>query len=113
MSCSARLPVYALLIAFIIPPEKYFSRRYFLASIYIFGIISSVVNCRLINKFRDKIIKEEDNSSFILELPAYRLPKLSVVFNNAFISTKLYLQKAGPIILTFLSIFIWLLNLFS
>jgi ferrous iron transport protein B len=111
MSCSARLPVYALLIAFIVPPESILAGGIILASIYIFGIFSSILIAGLINKFRDKIIKEEDNSSFILELPAYRLPKLSVVVHNAFISTKLYLQKAGPIILTF-SVIIWMLTYF-
>jgi ferrous iron transport protein B len=111
MSCSARLPVYALLIAFIIPQDSIFTGGIVLASIYIFGIFSSIVIAGLINKFRDKIIREEDNSSFILELPAYRLPKLSVVMNNAFVSTWLYIKKAGPIILTF-SVIIWLLTYF-
>ncbi len=111
MSCSARLPVYALLIAFIIPPENSFAGGVVLASIYLFGIISSILIAGLINKFRDKIIKAEDNSSFILELPAYRLPKMKVVVHNAFISTKLYLRKAGPIILAF-SLIIWLLTYF-
>jgi ferrous iron transport protein B len=111
MSCSARLPVYALLIAFIIPPENSFAGGIFLASIYIFGIVSSIVIAGLINKFRDKLIKEEDNSSFILELPAYRVPKAGIVLNNAFVSTKLYLKKAGPIILGF-SIILWLLTYF-
>jgi ferrous iron transport protein B len=111
MSCSARLPVYALLIAFIVPPENIFTGGIILASIYIFGIFSSVLIAGLINKFRDKIIREDDNSSFILELPAYRSPKLGIVINNALMSTKLYLKKAGPIILVF-SVIIWLLTYF-
>jgi ferrous iron transport protein B len=111
MSCSARLPVYALLIAFIIPPDNVLTGGIILAGIYIFGIFSSVLIAGIINKFRDKIIKEEDNSSFILELPAYRMPKFSIVVSNAFISTKLYLKKAGPIILAF-SVVIWLLTYF-
>jgi ferrous iron transport protein B len=111
MSCSARLPVYALLIAFIIPPDNSFLGGVLLASIYIFGIFSSILIAGLINKFRDRLIKEEDNSSFILELPAYRTPKLGVVIHNAYVSTKLYLKKAGPIILIF-SVIIWLLTYF-
>jgi ferrous iron transport protein B len=111
MSCSARLPVYALLLAFILPADKSWLGGFLLASIYIFGIISSVIIASIINKMRNKLIKEEDNSSFILELPAYRMPKLKVVFNNTLMSTKAYLKKAGPVILT-LSLLLWVLTSF-
>lgn len=111
MSCSARLPVYALLIAFITPPEKPWLGGIILSSIYIFSIISSVAIAGLINKFRKKIINAEDASSFILELPTYRLPKAKVVFNNTIISSKLYIQRAGPIIVGF-SLILWFLTYF-
>ncbi|HMU44520.1 MAG TPA: ferrous iron transport protein B [Ignavibacteriaceae bacterium] len=111
MSCSARLPVYALLIAFITPPEKPWLGGIILSSIYIFSIISSVVIAGLINKFRKKIINAEDSSSFILELPTYRLPKGKVVLNNTIISSKLYVQRAGPIIVGF-SLILWFLTYF-
>jgi len=111
MSCSARLPVYALLIAFITPPEKPWLGGIILSSIYIFSIISSVVIAGLINKFRKKIINAEDSSSFILELPTYRLPKAKVVFNNTLISSKLYVQRAGPMIVVF-SLMLWFLTYF-
>jgi ferrous iron transport protein B len=111
MSCSARLPVYALLIAFLVPVEKQWLGGVVLASIYIFGIFSSVVIAGFINKFKHKLIKEDDNSSFILELPAYRIPKLKVVLYNTYSNAKLYLQKAGPLILGF-SMIIWFLTYF-
>jgi len=111
MSCSARLPVYALLLAFILPADKSWLGGFLLASIYIFSIISSVIIASIINKMRHKLIKEEDNSSFILELPAYRTPKLKVVLNNTIMSTKAYLKKAGPVILT-LSLLLWILTSF-
>lgn len=111
MSCSARLPVYALLIAFILPADKSWLGGFLLASIYIFGIISSIIIASIINKMRNKLIKTEDNSSFILELPAYRTPKLKVVVNNTLMSTKAYLKKAGPVILT-LSLLLWVLTSF-
>lgn len=111
MSCSARLPVYALLIAFILPQDKSWLGGFLLASIYIFSINSSVIIAAIINKMKNKLIKEEDNSSFILELPAYRAPKLKVVLNNTIVSTKTYLKKAGPIILA-LSLILWLLTTF-
>lgn len=111
MSCSARLPVYALLIAFILPQEKAWLGGFMLASIYIFSILSSVLIAGIINKMRSKLIKAEDNSSFILELPAYRIPKLKVVLHNTYTSTMAYLKKAGPVILA-LSLILWVLTTF-
>ncbi len=111
MSCSARLPVYALLIAFLIPKEHYLFAGFIFSFIYLFSIISSVVIAGIINKFSKTIIREEDNSSFILELPSYKIPKLSSVARNTMASTKQYLKKAGPVIVTF-SIILWILTYF-
>ena len=111
MSCSARLPVYALLIAFLIPASKAWIGGLVLAAIYLFSISSSVVVAAVMNKFKHKLVKEEDNSSFILELPAYRRPKLKVVVNNSITSARIYLRRAGPIILSF-ALVLWFLTYF-
>ncbi len=111
MSCSARIPVYALLIAFLIPQDKPWIGGIALASIYIFSIFSSLLIASLVNKFREKIIRESDSSSFILELPAYRKPKLQDVLNNTIKNATQYLKKAGPIIIC-LSLFLWVLTYF-
>jgi ferrous iron transport protein B len=111
MSCSARLPVYALLLAFLFPPEKEWIAGITLAGIYILSIVSSVSVAGIVNKLKNKIITAEDNSSFILELPTYRFPKISVVLSNAYHSTKVYFRKAGPIILVLSSV-IWFLTYF-
>ncbi len=111
MSCSARLPVYALLIAFLYPGDKSWMGGIILACIYILSIVSSVVIAAIVNKFKHRLIKEEDNSSFILELPAYRKPQFAVVANNTLQNAKVYMKKAGPIILTF-SIILWFLTYF-
>lgn len=111
MSCSARLPVYTLLIAFILPRDKSWIGGIILASIYIFSIISSVIFAAILNKSKRRIVKEEDTSSFILELPAYRRPKLSFIFTHSYMNAKIYLQKAGPVILAF-SIILWFLTYF-
>jgi len=111
MSCSARLPVYALLIAFLTPQEKPWIGGISLAAIYIFSITGSVVIAAIINKFKGRLIKENDNSSFILELPAYRKPKLSIVINNTLKNAKQYVRKAGPVIL-YLSLILWVLTYF-
>lgn len=111
MSCSARLPVYVLLIAFLTPPSKTWIAGFALASIYIFSIFGSVVVAAIINKFKKNIIHAEDDSSFILELPAYRAPKLKNITRNTYDNAKQYLMRAGPIILV-LSITIWFLTYF-
>jgi ferrous iron transport protein B len=111
MSCSARLPVYALLIAFLTPADKAWLAGIALAVIYISSILGSLIVAAIINKFNKKIINAFDTSSFILELPAYRVPKIKNVIRNSFESVKQYIYKAGPIILI-LSIAIWFLTYF-
>ncbi len=111
MSCSARIPVYALLIAFLLPADKLWMGGLLLAAIYIFSTSSSLIVAGIVNKFKNKIINEDDSSSFILELPAYRKPKLTTVLNNTYNSSKVYVKKAGPIILAF-SIILWFLTYF-
>ncbi len=111
MSCSARLPVYALLIAFLTPRDKPWIGGISLAVIYLFSITGSVVIAAIINKFKGRLIKENDNSSFILELPAYRRPKPGTVISNTLKNAKQYIRKAGPIIL-FLSLILWVLTYF-
>ncbi|MBS1518510.1 MAG: ferrous iron transport protein B [Bacteroidetes bacterium] len=109
MSCSARLPVYAILIAFLIPQDKAFTGGLILTVIYIFSIASSVIIASVINKFSDVFLRSNDNSSFILELPAYRMPKIKRAVTNMFSNAKQYIFKAGPVIL-YLSLIIWILT---
>jgi ferrous iron transport protein B len=111
MACSARIPVYALLVAFLTPKDKPYLGGIFFTLIYIFSIVSSLVVAGIINKFRDKISKEEENSSFILELPAYRKPKLWYNLKNSYKNAKQYVKKAGPVILI-LSFVLWALTTF-
>lgn len=111
MSCSARLPVYALLIAFLTPSDKPWIGGLVLASIYIFSIISSLIAAAVINKLKNRLINAQDDSSFILELPAYRTPKPMIVLRNSYESAKQYIKHAGPIILLF-SLIIWSLTYF-
>lgn len=111
MSCSARLPVYALLIAYLVPRDKLWLGGFLLAGIYLLGITISIVFAALLNKFRQKLFKTEDTSTFILELPTYRVPKLSSVIRHTYNSSKEYLLRAGPVILIF-SILLWFLVYF-
>ncbi|MEJ2103498.1 MAG: ferrous iron transport protein B [Ignavibacteriaceae bacterium] len=111
MSCSARLPVYALLIAYLIPKDKSWLGGIILGGIYLFSILTSVVVAFIINKFRKKIFTAEESSSFILELPTYKLPKFSSVLSHTYNSSKQYIYRAGPIILVF-SLVLWFLTYF-
>jgi len=111
MSCSARLPVYALLIAYLIPGDRSWLGGILLGGIYLFSIIISIIVAWIINKFTKRIFNAEDSSSFILELPAYRIPKLSAVISHTYNSSKQYILRAGPIILGF-SLVLWFLTFF-
>ncbi len=111
MSCSARLPVYVLLLSFLTPPDYYWLAGLGLAGIYVISILSSLLIASIIKRFNNKIIKTRDDSSFILELPTYKFPKISVVFHNAWISTKSYLSRAGLVILG-ISVILWFLTYF-
>ncbi len=112
MSCSARLPVYALLLAYLTPSDKPWIGGFLLAAIYLFSTATSVIVASLINKFRKNIIKAEDNSSFILELPTYKIPTLTALLRNTYSSSKQYILRAGPVIIVF-SLFIWFLTYFT
>lgn len=111
MSCSARLPVYALLIAYLIPHGNAWMGGIILGGIYLLSMISSIVVAGIMNKFTKKLFNADDTSSFILELPSYRIPKLSSVITNTYNSSKQYILRAGPIILGF-SLILWFLTFF-
>ncbi|MFZ4592560.1 MAG: ferrous iron transport protein B, partial [Ignavibacteria bacterium] len=110
MSCSARLPVYGLLLTFLLP-GKFLISGIILSLIYLFGILTSFVVSSVINKYQKTFIKVEDNSSFIMELPVYRIPKIGNVFKNTYDNAYQYIRKAGPTILIF-SIILWALTYF-
>jgi ferrous iron transport protein B len=110
MSCSARLPVYGLLLTFLLP-GKFLLSGIILSLIYLFGILTSFVVSSVINKYQKIFLKVEDNSSFIMELPVYRVPKLGNVLKNTYDNAYQYLRKAGPMILVF-SIVLWALTYF-
>lgn len=110
LSCSARLPVYSLLVAFLFPGNP-FKSGIVLAIIYLFSIVSSVIVSGIMNKFIPKIFKVPAKSSFIMELPAYRIPKFKFVLKNTFVNTNQYIKKAGPIIVIFSTV-LWFLTYF-
>uniref|UniRef100_UPI004048F454 ferrous iron transport protein B n=1 Tax=Flavobacterium sp. TaxID=239 RepID=UPI004048F454 len=110
--CSARLPVYTIIIALIIPNEKLFGifdyRGLTLMFMYVFGIVTAVLASYILNK----IIKLKSKSYFVVEMPSYKVPMLKNVGFNVFEKTKFFVIDAGKIILS-ISIILWFLASFG
>ncbi len=98
MSCSARLPVYILIIGAFFPDNA----GVVLFSIYILGIIMA----SLIAVLFKKILFKAEEVPFVMELPPYRVPTLRTTFNHMWSKGVQYLRKMGGIILV-ASILIW------
>jgi len=107
MSCSARLPVYALLLAFLVPPDKPWLAGIGLGALYLFSIISGGIVAGIVSKFK----KTTEKSTFMLELPAYRKPVLKHIVKNTYYKAGVYIAKAGPTII-FISMILWALTYF-
>ena len=103
MSCSARLPVYIIIIGAFFPHHS----ALVLFSLYIIGILLSVLMANIFSKF---VIKGE-SSPFVMELPPYRMPSAKSVVRHTWEKGKQYLKKMGTIILA-ASIVIWALTYF-
>ncbi|MBN1572353.1 MAG: ferrous iron transport protein B [Deltaproteobacteria bacterium] len=112
MSCSARLPVYTLMISALIPQKKIFgglidAQGFTLFSLYFGGILVAMVMALI---FKATILKGE-SPPLVIELPPYRIPTLKEIFVQMWDRSKHYVQKAGTIILA-ISIVIWFLFTF-
>ena len=102
MSCSARLPVYALLLAFIFWGQPAWKAGLMMTVIYFGSLLIGAVITLVVRRF----IRADHESFFMLELPAYRRPRLRAVIQTARIRTMTFIKNAGPIILVF-SLLIW------
>ncbi|MEE8341263.1 MAG: ferrous iron transport protein B [Candidatus Neomarinimicrobiota bacterium] len=111
MSCSARLPIYALMIGAFIPARKIFGlfnlQGLTLILMYFLGTFMALVIAKILSKF----IKTKGRSSFVMELPPYRVPLMRSVFHQVYIRGKLFLFNAGKIIMA-ISIVLWFLASF-
>lgn len=103
MSCSARLPIYVLLVG------TFFSRHASLVflGLYALGIFVAIITARLLRRFWFKA----DETPFVMELPPYRLPTMKSSLRHMWGKGEQYLKKMGGIIL-FASIIVWALNYF-
>ena len=103
MSCSARLPIYIIVIG------AFFQKNQTLVlfSMYLIGVLMSVIMAKVFSKF---VVKGE-SSPFVMELPPYRLPTMKSVIRHTWEKGKQYLKKMGTIILA-ASIVVWALAYF-
>lgn len=111
ISCSARLPVYAILIAIAVPDIEYgfFNLKgVFFFSLYILGVVAAIGSAYLMKLF----FKPKERSFLMMELPAYRFPQVGKVFQTTFEKTTAFIFGAGKIILA-ISILLWVLASFG
>ncbi len=110
ISCSARLPVYSLLIVFIIPANLlYFgfinARGVAFLGIYIFSTLAALFAAFVLNK----IIRTKGKSQLMLELPNYRIPIVKNVAFNVWAKVKSFITEAGKVIFI-ISIVLWFMT---
>ena len=107
-TCSARLPVYTIIIALIIPDKKIFGflnlQGLTLLSLYILGFATAIIAAIILHK----TLKVKSTSFFVVEMPDYKLPSLKNVFFDVVEKTKAFIFGAGKIILS-ISVVLWFL----
>jgi ferrous iron transport protein B len=108
MSCSARLPVFTILIALIVPDEKVFGffnlQGLALMGLYLLGFFAALFSAWVMKL----IINVKERSYLIMELPTYRWPKWSNVGLTIIEKTKAFVLEAGKVILA-ISVILWVL----
>jgi len=101
MSCSARLPIYIMIIGTFFASNQ----SLIMLSLYAIGIVVAVIMSRVLKKF---LIKNDD-TPFVMELPPYRFPTAKAIWRHTWSKGKQYLKKMGGIILV-ASIIVWFLG---
>lgn len=108
VTCSARLPVYAILIAIIIPDQRVLGifnlQGLTLLALYLLGFSASILSAILLHN----VLKIKHKSLFVIEMPNYKVPSIKNVFYEVVEKTKAFIFGAGKIILA-ISIVLWFL----
>lgn len=102
MSCSARLPVYALMLEFLFLDEPAWKTGLALSGLYFGSLFIGSLAAGVLNRFLPK----DRGSFFMMELPLYRRPRWTVVFYQSVARTKSFVLRAGPIIFI-LAVVLW------
>ena len=107
-TCSARLPVYLIIIALVIPEGRFFGLGYqalVLTGLYLLGFLASLLAAALLSRN----LKIDRKNFFMVEMPTFKTPQLKNVGYTVFEKTKSFVVGAGQVILA-LSIVIWFLG---
>ena len=110
-TCSARLPVYMILISLVIPDERLMGVNYqglTLMGLYLIGFLMAIVSASILNGF----LKSPNKSYFVVEMPNYKLPLLKNVVLTIWEKTRSFVVEAGKIILA-ISILLWFMASFG
>ena len=109
MSCAARLPIYTIIIALVVPEEKVLGifglQGLLLMGLYLLGFFSALISGWLMKL----ILKSKERSYFVMELPTYKKPRWSQVFYTVYEKVKTFVFEAGKVILA-ISIVLWVLS---
>lgn len=109
IACSARLPVYTLLISMVVPDQKIWGfinmQGIALMALYVLSIVSAIIVAWAMKI----IIKSRERGYFIMELPVYRMPRWNNVLLTMYKSVKAFVFEAGKIIIA-VSIILWVLS---
>ena len=112
MSCSARLPVYVLLVSVAIPFAEFWgpfhAQTFVITAAYMSGIVVAIILAFIFRLFQSKQILGE----FILELPDYQRPRLQTVIHQAWLKCLSFLSEAGKVIVI-ISMILWFLSNFG
>jgi len=109
MSCSARLPVYVFLVAFLVPDEKLWGflnlQGLMMMAMYLLGLVVSFLVALIVNFF----LRKQAEGTFLLELPNYKLPSVRNAYNSMINKGMTFVKEAGKIIVI-AAIVIWALG---
>lgn len=112
MSCSARLPVYTILIALVIPSKLYFGflslQGLVMMALYLLGTVMALLVSWVMKWF----IKSTERSFFILELPTYRAPRWRNALTTMIEKAKIFVFDAGKVIMV-ISLLLWALSTYG
>lgn len=111
MTCSARLPVYLIIIALVIPEGRFLGLNYqalTLMLLYLIGFLMAIISAWALNK----ILKIKTKSFFVVEMPNYKMPLPKNVAITVVEKTKAFVFEAGKIILA-ISIVLWVMASFG
>ena len=112
MSCSARLPVYTILTALVIPKKLLFGfislQGLVMMGLYLMGLVMALIVSYVAKWF----IRLQEKSFFILELPTYRAPRWNNVFVTMLNKARIFVRDAGRVIIV-ISLILWALSYYG